>query len=184
MKPFVHPQPVGIIGGGTCSPSQYDTAYKVAFGLAENRLAVLCGGRGGVMEAACKGAFDAGGSAIALLPGVDLASANPFVTLALPTGLGNRDQAIADGRPDFSRNRIIAMAASCLVAIGGASGTANEIKLGLLFGKTVYCLENAPPPEDADQIDPRRLENNLIPMNGSDETVEAVLELVGTFKVD
>jgi len=180
MEPFLHPQPVGIIGGGTCSPSQYDTAYHVAFGLAGIRLAILCGGRSGVMEAACKGAFDAGGSAVALLPGVDPAGANPYATLVMPTGLGNRDQAITDGRPDFSRNRIIAMAASCLVAIGGATGTANEIKLGLLFGKKV-CLENAPPPEDADRLDPRLLENNLIPMNGPEETVEAVLELVGTF---
>jgi len=179
MKHFIRPQPVAIIGGGTCSPIQYDTAYKVAFGLAENRIAILCGGRGGVMEAACKGAFDAGGTAIALLPGTDPAGANPYATLVLPTGLGNRDQAIADGRPDYSRNRIIAMAASCLVAIGGATGTANEIKLGLLFGKTVFCLDNAPPPEDADTLDPRLQENNLIRMSGADETVEAVLEFVG-----
>jgi len=179
MKPFKSPQPVGIIGGGTCSPSQYDTAYKVAFGLAKNRLAVLCGGRGGVMEAACKGASDAGGGAIALLPGADAAEANPYATLILPTGLGNRDQAIADGRPDFSRNRIIAMAASCLIAVGGATGTANEIKLGLLFGKTVFSLERAPPPEAVDSLAPHLAENHLIPMPGPDETVQAVLDLLG-----
>jgi len=179
MKPLRRPQPVGFIGGGTCSASQYRTAYEVAFGVAEHGLAVLCGGRGGVMEAASKGAFDAGGSAVALLPGTDPADANPYATLVLPTGLGNRDQAIAEGRPDFSRNRIIAMAASCLVAIGGARGTANEIKLGLLFGKTVFCLENAPPPENADTLDRQRLQNNLIRMHGPDETVAAVLELVG-----
>jgi hypothetical protein len=79
------------------------------------------------MEAACRGAVSAGGETIGLLPGEDASEANPYVTLALPTGLGK------------ARNRAVALAGFVLVAVGGAYGTLTEMAYALEAGRPVCC---------------------------------------------
>lgn len=90
---------------------------------------LVCGGLGGVMEAACRGAKDAGGTTVGILPGTDRAAANPFVDVAVATGLGE------------ARNALVVRAADAVIAIGGGYGTLSEIALALKAGKRVVGLE-------------------------------------------
>jgi uncharacterized protein (TIGR00725 family) len=97
--------------------------------LVARRGAVLvCGGLGGVMEAACRGAREEGGTAVGILPGLDRGAANAFVDVALASGLGE------------ARNALVVRAADALIAIGGAYGTLSEIALALKGGKRVIGL--------------------------------------------
>jgi uncharacterized protein (TIGR00725 family) len=91
---------------------------------------LVCGGLGGVMEAACRGAKDAGGRTVGILPGTDRAAANPFVDIAIPTGLGE------------ARNALVVGAADGLIAVGGGYGTLSEIALALKAGKRVVGLDS------------------------------------------
>jgi uncharacterized protein (TIGR00725 family) len=81
------------------------------------------------MEAACRGAKDAGGTTVGILPGTDRAAANPFVDVAVATGLGE------------ARNALVVRAADAVIAIGGGYGTLSEIALALKAGKRVVGLE-------------------------------------------
>jgi uncharacterized protein (TIGR00725 family) len=123
--------PVGVIGPRQASAVQCAAAQAIGRGIAEMGLALICGGRGGVMEAACKGAAEAGGVAIGVLPDAEPAPANPYATVVLATGIGE------------ARNAVIARAALCLVAIGDNFGTLSEVALGRQFGKRVIGLEGA-----------------------------------------
>jgi uncharacterized protein (TIGR00725 family) len=91
---------------------------------------VVCGGLGGVMEAACRGAKQAGGHTVGILPGSDRAAANPFVDTAVPTGLGE------------ARNALVVRAADALIAVGGGYGTLSEIAFALKAGKRVVGLDS------------------------------------------
>jgi uncharacterized protein (TIGR00725 family) len=93
--------------------------------LAERGAAIVCGGLGGVMEAACRGATQAGGTTIGILPGADRSAANPFVDVAISTGLGE------------ARNALVVQAADAVIAVGGGYGTLSEIALALKAGKRV-----------------------------------------------
>lgn len=123
--------PVGVIGPREASPAQCAAAEEIGAALAEMDVAVLCGGRQGVMEAVCRGAASRGGVAIGLLPEADTSGANAYVTIAIATGIGE------------ARNALIARAAFCLVAVGNSYGTLSEVALGLQFGKRVFGLEGA-----------------------------------------
>lgn len=96
--------------------------------LAERGAVVVCGGLGGTMEAACRGAKDGGGTTLGILPGFDRADANPYVDVAVATGLGE------------ARNALVARAADALIAVGGEWGTLSEIALALRAGKRVVGL--------------------------------------------
>ncbi|MGH2774480.1 MAG: TIGR00725 family protein [Actinomycetota bacterium] len=119
---------VSVSGSGDASPEMSAHAEKVGSLLAEAGAIVVCGGLGGVMEAACKGAKSAGGTTVGILPGMVRSDANDFVDIALPTGLGE------------SRNALVARAADALIAIGGEFGTLSEIGLALKIGKPVVGL--------------------------------------------
>lgn len=123
--------PVGVIGPREASDEQLRVAEAVGTGLADIGFVVICGGRGGVMEAACKGVERAGGLSIGLLPEVDAAAANPYLSVAIATGIGE------------ARNALVARAALCLVAIGDSLGTLSEVALGRQFGKKVIGIAGA-----------------------------------------
>ena len=89
---------------------------------------LVCGGLGGVMEAACRGAKEAGATTVGILPGTDRAAANAFVDVAVPTGMGE------------ARNALVVRAADALVAVGGGYGTLSEIAFALKAGKRVVGL--------------------------------------------
>lgn len=123
--------PVAVIGPRQATPAQYAAAQALGRGLARLGVPLICGGRAGVMEAACRGAAEAGGLSIGVLPDTDPGPANPYATLVLATGIGE------------ARNAIIARAALCIVAVGDNFGTLSEVALGRQFGKLVIGLEGA-----------------------------------------
>jgi uncharacterized protein (TIGR00725 family) len=105
-----------------------EAAEAVGRELAERGAVVVSGGLGGVMAAASKGATEAGGTAVGILPGSDREAANPWVGVAIPTGLGEL------------RNGLVVRAADAVIAIGGAYGTLSEIALALKAGTPVTGL--------------------------------------------
>jgi uncharacterized protein (TIGR00725 family) len=117
---------VAVIGASDASAEQREQAEAAGRRLAELGAVVVTGGRGGVMEAACKGAKEAGGRTIGILPGDDRAGANEFVDVAIPTGLGQM------------RNVLVVRASDAVVAIGGAWGTLSEIAFARGAGKPVF----------------------------------------------
>lgn len=124
--------PVAVIGPRAATEIQLQVAETIAHAFAKAGVAIIGGGKGGVMEASARGAFRADGIAIGLLPEDDAEGANPYLSVALPTGLG------------ITRNALIARSALCLVAVGGGLGTLSEIALGLQWGKPVFAICDAP----------------------------------------
>jgi uncharacterized protein (TIGR00725 family) len=119
---------IAVVGPGEATPDELLWAEDVGAFLAEAGAGLVCGGLGGVMEAACRGARSRGGLTVGLLPGVDRDAANGWVTVALPTGFGE------------ARNALVVRAADAVVAIGGGWGTLSEIALALKAGVPVVGL--------------------------------------------
>ena len=117
-----------MVGPGDASAEEAAAAEEVGRLLGERRALLVCGGLGGVMEAACRGASSAGGLTVGILPGADRGAANPHVEVALATGLGE------------ARNALVVRAADALIAVGGAYGTLSEIALALKAGKRVIGI--------------------------------------------
>jgi uncharacterized protein (TIGR00725 family) len=123
---------VGVVGSGSCDEVITQLAEEVGERLAREGLTVLTGGRGGVMEAASRGAKKVGGLTIGVLPGESREDANQYVDIPIVTGLGE------------ARNVIIARTSEVLVAIAGEYGTLSEIALALKMGRPVVGLHTWP----------------------------------------
>ncbi|HAW59866.1 MAG TPA: TIGR00725 family protein [Actinobacteria bacterium] len=119
---------IGVIGAGRCDAKLFDIAYEVGRLIAQRGAILVCGGLGGVMEAACKGAKSAGGLTLGILPSEDRKHANPYVNVVVPTGLGE------------ARNALVVRTADVLIAVGGEFGTLSEIALALKVGKPVVGI--------------------------------------------
>jgi len=124
---------IGVIGAGSCDDKIRDLAYRVGKGIATAGCSLICGGLGGVMEAACHGAFDAGGTTIGILPGETPETANRFVTIPIATGIG------------IARNVIIVRSSRVLIAVSGGPGTLSEIAFALQLGIPVVSLQSHTP---------------------------------------
>ncbi len=146
---------LGVIGGAVCSPEIYAIACDVGREIARNGFALVCGGLGGVMEAACRGAREAGGITIGLLPTSDKRDANPFCDLVIPTGLGH------------ARNILVVHAADALVAVDGETGTLSEIAIALKIGKPVVGIKSW------------GLEGRVPQAERGDEAVALLMEMLG-----
>lgn len=119
---------IAVIGSAVCDEETAALARQVGGEIARRGAVVVCGGRGGVMEAACQGAKTAGGLTVGILPGFDSREANPYVDLSIVTGLGE------------ARNAIVVRTAGAVVAIRGGYGTLSEIGLALKMGRPVVGL--------------------------------------------
>lgn len=119
---------LAISGPGRATPDEYVAARLAGRWAAENGHVVVCGGLGGVMEAAARGATDAGGTSVGLLPGEERDGANPYLTVALPTGLGE------------IRNALLVRSADVVLCIGGSWGTLSELALAVRTGVPVVLL--------------------------------------------
>ncbi len=125
------PKPlVGVIGVAEANPQERQLAFEVGKLIGALGLALVCGGMGGVMEAASQGCSQAGGVVIGILPGGAKEQANDFTTYAIPTNLGH------------SRNTLIAHSADLLIAIGTGYGTLSEVAIALKLGKKVLGLRS------------------------------------------
>jgi len=121
---------VGVMGGASAPAHVLDMAQTVGELIAGQNWVLLTGGRIGVMEAASRGAAQSGGLVIGMLPSNDRHQANPWVHIALPTGIGN------------ARNVVNVTACSGIIAIGGGAGTLSEIALALKAGRPVVGLHS------------------------------------------
>ncbi len=122
------PPIVAVVGPGAAGPELEAIAERVGARVARRGAVVVCGGLGGVMAAACKGAKGAGGTTVGVLPGSDRSAANPFVDVVVATGLGE------------ARNTVVVRSADAVVAVGGGYGTLSEIGFALKLGRPVVGL--------------------------------------------
>lgn len=121
---------IAVVGGAACTPEEARHAEEIGRLLALANAVVLTGGRGGVMEAASRGAVQAGGLTVGILPGESESQANPWVALSIITGLGE------------ARNAVLVRTAEAVIAVGGEYGTLSEIALALKFGRPVVGLNS------------------------------------------
>ena len=119
---------VGVIGEGRCSAPTAARAERVGRAVARAGAVLVCGGLRGVMEAASRGAAEAGGLVVGVLPGFSAADANPWVTIPIVTGM------------DQARNVILVRSCDAIVAVRGRYGTLSEIALALKLGVPVVGL--------------------------------------------
>ncbi len=122
---------IAVIGGSVATPEVLLEAEAVGAAVARAGAHLVCGGLGGVMEAACRGARRGGGLTIGLLPGGDRRAANPYVRVAIPTGLGH------------FRNFLVVHAADGVIALPGAAGTRSEAAMAQTLGKPVATFSLA-----------------------------------------
>lgn len=121
---------IGVIGAGQCTPEVYELARAVGREIARRGHILVCGGLGGVMEGACKGAREEGGLTVGILPSSRTSDANPWVEVAIATGMGE------------ARNAIVVHSSEGLIAIAGGYGTLSEVAIALKVGKPVVALES------------------------------------------
>ena len=151
---------IAVIGGGQCSLQEARLAEEVGRELAKRGAALVCGGLGGVMEAACRGAQSEGGITIGILPGESWKAANPYVQIPIVTGIG------------YARNITVVKSAQAVIAIGGAYGTLSEIAHALqgdipVIGLNTWALSKN-----------GRQDKSIIPAQSPIEAVDKALELI------
>lgn len=123
-----HPLYVSVIGPHACSAAEHDAGFAIGAGLAKAGAILVCGGLGGLMEAAAKGAKSEGGWTVGILPGDRRSDANDFMDVVLPTGMGPL------------RNALVARTADAVIAVAGGYGTLSEIAFALRLGIPVVGL--------------------------------------------
>jgi uncharacterized protein (TIGR00725 family) len=120
---------VAIVGANDARTAVCDLAYAAGIAVARRGAVLICGGRGGVMAAAARGAQFAGGLTVGILPGYDRHEANPNIEIAIATGMGQ------------ARNAIVVASADAVVALEGEGGTLSEIGLAMKLGRPVVGLQ-------------------------------------------
>lgn len=150
---------ISVIGTGEPEAEACRLAAEVGAAIAARDVGVITGGLGGVMEAASRGAAEAGGRTIGFLPGCEAAAANPWVQVAIPTGLGD------------ARNALVATAGVGAIAVGGSAGTLSELALALVRGLPVASLGSW-------QIDTARLRDDarFFVAGSPEEAVDFILD--------
>lgn len=121
---------VAVVGSGTATGELYELAREVGRLVAERGGVVVCGGLSGVMEAAARGATEAGGTAIGILPDEDRGRANAYLSYSVATGAGQ------------ARNLAVVCSGDAVIAVGGEYGTLSEVGLALKVGRQVVALRS------------------------------------------
>ncbi len=150
---------VAVIGGSQCSSQEARLAEEVGRELAQQGATLVCGGLGGVMEAACRGASSGGGVTIGILPGENRQAANPYVQFPIVTGIG------------YARNVAVVKSAQAVIAIGGSYGTLSEISHALQSGIPVIGLNTWSLSKNG------RQDKSIIPAQNPAEAVDKALNL-------
>jgi len=151
---------IAVIGAGQCSPQEAKLAEEVGRELARQGVILVCGGMGGVMEAACKGASSQGGVTIGILPGENRQAANPYVQIPIVTGTG------------YARNLAVVKSAQAVIAVGGSYGTLSEISHALQSGIPVIGLNTWSLSKNGQQ------DNSIILVQNPSEAVNKALNLI------
>jgi uncharacterized protein (TIGR00725 family) len=153
---------VAVCGAGRASDEDAARAEEVGERLARAGAILVCGGLGGVMEAAARGATRAGGTALGILPGTQREEANPYLTASVPTGMGE------------ARNALVVRAADVLIAVAGEFGTLSEIALALKLGVPVIGLGTWELSRGGAPV-----EDPIVRASSAEEAVSLALELAG-----
>lgn len=119
---------IGVIGAGDATGEVYEAAVEAGREIARRKFTLVCGGMGGVMEAACRGAKSEGGLTVGIIPGELKDEANPYVDIPVVTGMGH------------GRNIIVVRSSDAIIAIGGSFGTLSEIAFALRLGIPVIGI--------------------------------------------
>jgi uncharacterized protein (TIGR00725 family) len=151
---------IGVIGGSEVSAKTSAVAEEVGREIARCKAVLICGGMGGVMEAACRGAASEGGLTIGILPGDSRTQANSFVRIPIVTGIG------------YARNVTVVKSSQAIIAIDGSYGTLTEIGYALqsgipVIGLNTWTFSNKTQPDC-----------EIIPASGSKEAVELAMSLI------
>lgn len=120
---------ITVIGGADIGEEAYEFAEQIGAAIAKLGYILITGGRGGIMEAASKGAFNAGGVSIGILPSTSMKDANQYCSIVIPTGIGH------------ARNVITALSCDAIVSIGGGAGTLSEICFGWIYQKPIFVFD-------------------------------------------
>ena len=150
---------IAVIGGSQCSAQEARMAEEVGRELARQGAILVCGGLGGVMEAACRGASSEGGVTIGILPGDRPEAANPYVQIPIVTGIG------------YARNISVVKSAQAVIAIGGSYGTLSEIAHARQSGIPVIGLNTWSFSINGQQ------DNSIIPAQSPTEAVDKAMSL-------
>ena len=151
---------IAVIGGAQCSQEEAKLAEAVGREIARRGAILVCGGLGGVMEAACRGAQSEGGLTIGILPGDSRQAANRYVQIPIVTGIG------------YARNLAVVKSAQAVIAIGGSYGTLSEISHALQSGIPVIGLNTWSLSKNGEE------DNSIIPAQKPAEAVDKALNLV------
>jgi len=151
---------IGVIGGGEASAQAARLAEEVGREIARRGATLICGGLGGVMEATCKGAREAGGLTIGILPGDNRREANPYVQIPITTGMG------------YARNAVLVKSSQVIIAIDGSYGTLTEIGYALQSGIPVIGLKTWSLAIDDKQ------DKSIIPAKNPKDAVDKAMALI------
>ena len=151
---------ISVIGAANSDQETAGLAEEVGKLIAEKGAVLVCGGLGGVMTAVSKGAREAGGVTVGILPGTNRTEANPHLTIALATGLG------------YARNALVVQAGDAVIAVGGEFGTLSEIGFALQFGKPVIGLNTW-------ELNRKGLKDSIVAVKSPKEAVEKAFQLAG-----
>jgi uncharacterized protein (TIGR00725 family) len=160
IKTSLHGKRIGVIGAGICDKKISEIAYKVGELIARNRAYLYCGGLGGVMRAASKGAYEHNGITIGILPGKTVKDANPYIKIPVITCLS------------YMRNFVLVNSCELLIAISGVYGTLSELSFALKLEKPVVGIktwENFPAINYVDS--PEEAINKAIEILSSDDMI-------------
>ena len=151
---------IAVIGGSQASRKEIKLAEEIGCELAKKGAILVCGGLGGIMEAACRGASSEGGITIGILPGENRREANSYVQIPIVTGMG------------YARNVAVVKSAQAVIAIGGSYGTLSELGHALQSGIPVIGLNTWSLSKNG------KLNSSITPAKNPAEAVEKALELI------
>ena len=149
------PVQIGVIGGREASPEGLEMTVEVGREFARRGAIIVCGGMGGVMEAACRGAREAGGTTVGILPDLSADEGNPHLDVIIPTGMG------------LARNVLIINACHGVIAIEGKYGTLSEMALALQKGIPMVSLNSW------------NVDESIITVCSAKEAVDRLFQMIG-----
>jgi uncharacterized protein (TIGR00725 family) len=155
---------IAVIGGGEISPQIGAIAEEVGREIARHGAVLVCGGLGGVMEAACRGATSEGGLTVGILPGENRQAANPYVKIPIATGIG------------YARNAAVAKSAQAVIAVDGSYGTLTEIGYALQSSIPIIGLDTWSLSINGQE------DGNIIRAGSPQEAVQKALGLINNSK--
>ena len=155
---------IGVIGSGFLENKLiYNFSYETGREIALNGFILICGGKGGVMEAACKGVKDAGGVSVGILPSINKEEANKFVTIHIPTNLGE------------NRNFIVVQSSDIIICIAGKVGTKIEAEYAIKLKKSLITI---PKTGGTSSEITNRYPNLVFPVENPKSLIKKVKELI------